>query len=612
MRPAEAGIHTLLASARLDQHRKAVRIGAVVMTDAQLETMLRDESDATARNGALEMIKVRGERGRHLALRLLDDEDGDVALQAVLALDALQQESDLTVLSRLAENANINIAQASILAIGHSRHPNAQQVARAFASREPWLAAAAIEALGSLGSPSSLPLLCSRVEDPVVGPLAIDAIARIGGQEALDALASMWLTAPRESLESHDLLQALVTTAEAADRLLFAAPRLREEIGRRSGESHGIEHELLIRAGIALGRHEVTVATIQQFIDTAGGAANEMPLPAAFRHHPELAYALLASAPRWALALASEFGERIDRNVLRALLTSMIDGDLPESDLPLLLTALQASDSLPRGAAAAITDGVASRNSVARALFRGLLTHFSSELAGELGRYTETPMAEHALIAAAEARFIGRLADEIERLPRDERASTLDELAPWADAITVLPWERWIDEMPELLPVAARLSRSAPLPRLLPLFRDALQRDPAADIIDAVIAAGDAAGETILVEHALRQGHHLVLEALGRCRGEASLSVLRSIAANREHWARAIAVRALARRASIHDLSLFLESMADPDWLVRHACVRALARCTENPQAIEALVRLANDPVNLVSEAAVSAVEGHR
>jgi len=607
--PLLAGLSSGLSAG---QQRRAIRVGAVLLPDETIESMLREETDSSARNAALTMIKLRGARGRQLALQLLDDDDPDVVLQAVLALHDMQHDTDLPALVRAAENSNANVAQAAIIAIGHSRNPAAHNAILSFIERDPWLQAAAIEALGTLRDTRAISVLRTLADDSIVGPLAVHAMAGIGGQEALDALSSMWMTAPRRSIESKDLLEAIVIVAEGADRLLFAAPRFRDQFALRIGESDHREHELLVRARIALGRHEVTAFTIEQFLSSCSGSPDELPMPSTLRHHPELAPALLVGAPRWALGLAADYADRINPEVLQRLLLMVLDGSVPVSDIPLLVNALHARDALPRGAATAIVAAVVAGNPVARTLFRGLAGRFANELAVALQPFSLTPMPEHVLIAAALPRASWIVADEIERLPGEQRESVLLDLAAWPETIVALPWGRWLDEMPGLLRVAARLSRSAPLPRLIPRFREALLHEPASEVIDAAINSGDAACEALLVEQASSSPRDALLDALGRCRGETSLGVLRAIAADANRSQRPIALRALARRATDSDLPLFLAATDDEDWLVRHACVRALARCASDEKAVEALLRLSSDPVPLVSEGAVAALEGHR
>src|SRR6187455_1508348 len=69
---------------------RALRLGASLLPEARLVEHVRNDADATLRNAGLEMLKLRGARSFAVALRLLNDADEDVALQAILILDHLR------------------------------------------------------------------------------------------------------------------------------------------------------------------------------------------------------------------------------------------------------------------------------------------------------------------------------------------------------------------------------------------------------------------------------------------------------------------------------------------------------------------------------------------
>ena len=69
---------------------RALRLGASLLPEARLIEHVRNDADATLRNAGLEMLKLRGAHSFPLAMRLLNDPDEDVALQAVLILDHLR------------------------------------------------------------------------------------------------------------------------------------------------------------------------------------------------------------------------------------------------------------------------------------------------------------------------------------------------------------------------------------------------------------------------------------------------------------------------------------------------------------------------------------------
>src|SRR5436853_119077 len=68
---------------------QALRIGASVLPDSRLTEYLREPADAALRSAGSEILKLRGGRSLPLVIRLLQDPDPDVVLQAVLILDRL-------------------------------------------------------------------------------------------------------------------------------------------------------------------------------------------------------------------------------------------------------------------------------------------------------------------------------------------------------------------------------------------------------------------------------------------------------------------------------------------------------------------------------------------
>jgi HEAT repeat protein len=600
-------LQSLLASPRVDKQRKALRLGAALLGDDVLETMLRHAADATARNAALEMTKMRGARGRALALRLLTDDDPDVALQAVLALDALQEESDLVPLAAAARRGDTNIAHAALLAVGHSANPAAREVLHSFTAGDPWLQAAAIEAMGNLRDFTAVPLLHALIDDPFVGALAIDAIGRIGGREALEALSAAWLNAAPGSFESHDLLAALVAALEGPNSPAAPLVSIREEMGRRFPAAGEEERELLARAIIGAGQSKPDEAVLGQFF--AAAPPGDHPLPRCFHRHPELAASLVEHAPQWALTLAAEGAERIDPAVLDRLLDRVLQEETSSSDASLLATALLRRDWLPHETAGRIVDAVIAGNASGRFLFHALVRQFAPVLDGALEARNRPPMPENVILAAALQATPETIIQVVQSLVPDERPAALAELAPWPAIVAALPWEWWVAETPSLLPVAARLSRSVPLPQLASVFRAELSHSADPEIVHAVISAGGAEAEASLVQHAMSDASPAVLEALGRCRGVTSAILLRGFVRDGGSSGRPIALRALARRAEPEDLPLFLDAVDDPDWLVRHACARALAPHASAPAVLSALVQLSCDPVQLVSDCALSALE---
>ncbi|MEM8996932.1 MAG: HEAT repeat domain-containing protein, partial [Acidobacteriota bacterium] len=69
---------------------------------------------------------------------------------------------------------------------------------RRFLKAEPWLQVAAIETIGRIGSPEVIPDLEPLLDEPVLQALVTEALAKIGGSQAVAVLARYWLSRPEE------------------------------------------------------------------------------------------------------------------------------------------------------------------------------------------------------------------------------------------------------------------------------------------------------------------------------------------------------------------------------------------------------------------------------
>src|SRR5204862_4942236 len=135
------------------------RLGASLLTEARLVEHVRNDADATLRNAGLEMLKLRGARSFPLAIRLLNDPDEDVALQAILILDHLRDPRALEPLRAILQSSDLNLAQAAIVAVGKLGNARSVPDLLPFLDGDPWLQMAAVQALGDLRSARAVPAL---------------------------------------------------------------------------------------------------------------------------------------------------------------------------------------------------------------------------------------------------------------------------------------------------------------------------------------------------------------------------------------------------------------------------------------------------------------------
>ncbi|MCP3957824.1 MAG: HEAT repeat domain-containing protein [bacterium] len=198
---------------------RALGLGAAILSNNRLLEYLREEDDVR-RNAAVEILKLRRKRSFNLACYLLEDRDPDVVLQAVLILSHLRDRNALEPLLQVLDHRDANVVQETIVALGRLGDVRALPHIRPFLTGEPWLQAASIEAMGRLGSAKVVPDLAELLEDPLLAPLATDALTRIGGVQAVIALTQYWLKYGEEfRSESNlrrlaDMLEALTSIPE--------------------------------------------------------------------------------------------------------------------------------------------------------------------------------------------------------------------------------------------------------------------------------------------------------------------------------------------------------------------------------------------------------------
>ncbi len=203
---------------------RALGLGAAILSNSRLLEYLREEDDVR-RNAAVEILKLRRKRSLNLACYLLEDQDPDVVLQAVMVLSHLRDPQSFEALLQVLDHQEANVVQEAIGALGLLGDSRAVPYIRPFLNGEPWLQAAAIEAMGRLGSAEVVEDLASLLPDPLLGPLATESLSKIGGVQAVRALAGYWVEAPEElSSESNllrlaDMLEGLTTSAPQVEDL---------------------------------------------------------------------------------------------------------------------------------------------------------------------------------------------------------------------------------------------------------------------------------------------------------------------------------------------------------------------------------------------------------
>jgi HEAT repeat protein len=584
---------------------QVLRIGASLLPDARLAEYLRNDSDAVLRNAGSEIFRLRGGRSLPALVALLDDPDSDVVLQAVLVLGRLSDPRALEPLHGVLGHSDPNVAQEAILAVG--RLGDARSIPRLlpFLDADLWLQMAAVQALGDLRSPEAIPHLMERLTDPMVGSLAAEALARIGGLPAFDALASHWPAGGVE-VDEETLLGLLAHILEGLPAPPETRPAgFREALAARLHDRSPELRTAAARCLLILGPSSWDGAALEVL-----EAASPPPavLPVALGRRPDLLGSLLAAAGparAWGFLLAARCpGEVPVRELLDALGTVAERPELLPAAVQ-VLTRIQLPELAP-----ALLDLYLRLPANLRSALEPAIDAHREELAGALAAREEVEEADRLVLAALLGSPVEEVARGLMELPAPLRPGAVARLVRLEELVRVLPWEDWLVEAPELFAaLAAEVAARYGLFELGPALRERLAESPSAPLLRALGELGDRESVPFLLRllETRPDLRTVVFETLGRIGGPTARMVLQAAARNEGPDAR-IVYKALAACAVPGDDALFREAAAHPDWHVRLAVVDVLGRI-RNPENTSVLGRLAGDPVPAVAHRALSVLE---
>lgn len=604
-----ASIERLVRNPSPGIRERALRLGAAVLTDEQLTQYLRNDPDAALRNAGLEIFKLRGNRSFPLAVRLLRDDDPDIVLQAVLILDHLRDPRALSPLRAVLDHEDPNVAQSTILAIGKLGDARSVADLLRFLSADPWLQMAAVQALGDLRSPGAVTPLALLLPDLMVGSMAAEAVARIGGPRAFRVLAGHWLTF-RDRLEDDAMLGLLAHVLEGLTRPPAAPDGFREALAERLSDRASEVRSAAGRCLLALGPSawdEAALAALAALTAVPGGEAE--PVPAALARRRDLLPRLLAAPGRrkgWGLWLAARYPRDVPAEPFFAALGEV---SRHPDQLPAALEAL--SRVRLQGVGAALLDLYLRLPGEARGGLEPLVARHRETVREALRTRQRVAPVDRLVLAALLGDPTDQVASALVGLPADERLAALEQLAEAKAVVRLLPWETWLAEAPALFaPLAAEVASRAGLRGLLPALRRRAATDPAPALVRTFGELRDRDAVPLLLGLLATRPElrPIVLESLGRIGGPEVRTALAAEARTARPDDARIAYRALSVCATEEDDALFRDAASHPDWYVRLACAEVLGRFAR-PENMAALARLAADPVPAVSHRALSFLE---
>jgi len=585
--------------------QQALHMGAALLPDQQLVEFLRDEADDVRRSMGVEILKLKGAKALPLAITLLEDGDSDVALMAVLVIEALKDPRALEPLRASLKKEDPNMVQAAIVALGHLGDERLIPDLLPFLSGDPWLSMAAVQALGDLRSPKAIRHLKRFLPDLMLGTLAAEALARIGGREAYKTLAAHWMHY-RDQLDQEMILGFLAHVAEGLCGKLPAINGFLSAIRRVLDDSN--ENVRLAGAKILLAAGDGP--SLPRALD-ALAACSTLPaaLPSCLSRRADLIPSLLARQGMlygWGLQLAALHAGRLPAEVLTPALSNAEARDRLEMVVPILMK------TRGQTLAGSLLDLYLSLPPTARpALVPALLKY----------RKGLTPMIQDGTVPAEDDRLIltavlrgggDAIAGRLGKLPPIALCSALEQMTGRPALLRRIPWISLLDSDPaSYAPAAAHAAVLGGLRELLPTLRRTLQTAPHPDVVRSLGELGDRESVPALASlltEAPPFMKALVLETLGRIGGPEARDLLRRSIGTLHAPQLKTAYRALARCASDEDAPLFRAGASHADWMIRLACAEALSRFP-TPENMSVLTTLASDPVAIVAQRAGSALE---
>ena len=181
-----------------------------------LENAIRNHDDANVRNAAMEVYTALGPRAFSSLSALQKDGDPEVRLFSVNVLCEIGDARTLPFLFTSIKDPDMNVRAASAEALGRIGDPRSLGMLQEALVDDPWVAMAAINAIGEIGGEQALPILYDCLKHESSRAMAIDALEKAGNKESIQYLALC--------LKSEDVREiALKAIVKIAERERFRA-----------------------------------------------------------------------------------------------------------------------------------------------------------------------------------------------------------------------------------------------------------------------------------------------------------------------------------------------------------------------------------------------------
>jgi hypothetical protein len=533
-------------------------------------------------------------------LSLLNHEDPGAVLAAVQTLYKLNDVRTLDSLRTLLHHPDAEVVHAAILAVGHLGDVRVADDLGPFLNASPLLQMAAVHALRELRTPSAVSLLSEVLLDKMIGPMAAEAIACIGGPSAFKVLVKHWLRFSRE-IDTENYLGLLRYVTEGIPEKPLKAPGFCESVLPYLDDPNISIRTSAACCLLAAGPS----ATDEKAISIISRSFSESrTLPACLRRRGDLVPVLLKArglAQSWGFQLAARFPGSVDAQLLSDSINSCGRDCEYISHIAEALLKIK-NPALTRAVLELYLRISWSMRPSLHTVIRAYKKQMRSLLID-----CDTDDETRLVISSITGTSPVCIALEILDLPLDSRILVISQLCGQKSIMKCLPWTQWLENNPGFyITVAAEVAVRAHLPGLLPVLRKALSKYPIASIINTVGALADRESAPVLISHlstVSQQTKALIIECLGRIGGSDAKKALKRVAMSHVTEESILAFRALGVCSSDEDCELFRDAASSPEWHIRLICVDVLSRFP-SANNFQILAKLSVDPVPVVAQRA--------
>jgi HEAT repeat protein len=484
--------------------------------------------------------------------------------------------------------------------VGHLGDVRVSDDIGSFLKASPLLQVAAVYALRELRSPSAVSLLSAVLQDNMIGPMAAEAIACIGGLSAFKVLVKHWLKFRRE-IDTENYLGLLRYVAEGIPEKPLNAPGFRESVLPYLDDPNSAIRTSAACCLLAAGPCADDERALSIVSEAFSGSRT---LPACLRYRADLVPGLLKARgfmQSWGFQLAARFPKSSNVQLLSDAINSCgrdceYISHIAEALLKIKNPAL----------ACAVLDLYLRISWNMRPLLHTVIRAYKKQIRSLLID-CDTDDETRLVISSITGTSPVCIALEILDLPLDSRILVISQLSGQKSIMKCLPWTQWFDNNPGFyITVAAEVAVRTHFPGLLPVLRKALAKYPIASIINAVGRLADRESAPVLISHLSSvslQTKALIIECLGRIGGTEAKKALKRLALSNVTEESIPAFCALAACSSDQDCELFRDAATNPDWHIRLMCVDVLSRFP-SAKNFSVLTKLSVDPVPVVAQRA--------